>query len=62
MNLQQVTVRRVGRRPTAIRNSASPLCGAVRCHCHPERGRPTAESRDPPTSPESVVERWTGHD
>ena len=30
--------------------------GTTRSFCHPERGRPTAESKDPPTSPESVPE------
>ena len=30
--------------------------GTTRSSCHPERGRPTAESKDPPTSPESVPE------
>ena len=30
--------------------------GSLEKTCHPERGRPTAESKDPPTSPESVPE------
>ena len=55
MSRPQVTVRRVGRRPTAIRNSTRPP-GTTRSFRHPERGRPTAESKDPPTSPESVPE------
>ena len=55
MSRPQVTVRRVGRRPTAIRNSTRPP-GTTRSLCHPERGRPTAESKDDPASPESVPE------
>ena len=38
-----------------FRISAHPP-GTTRSFCHPERGRPTAESKDPPTSPESVPE------
>ena len=53
MSRPQVTVRRVGRRPTAIRNSAHPP-GTTRSFRPPERGRPTAEWKDPPTSPESA--------
>jgi len=38
-----------------FRISARPP-GTPRSICHPERGRPTAESKDPPTSPENVTE------
>ena len=56
MSRPQVTVRRVGRRPTAIRISAQPHrslgslrslgmtgVGSLEKTCHPERGRPTAQ-------------------
>jgi hypothetical protein len=71
MSRPQVTVRRVGRRPTAIRNSDHAPCAGEPSHCHPERspkggaegsvgGQKRADHR--PTDPSTRAQWALGRD